>query len=283
MDIEAETENNVNGVRRVPTFKPTVPSALTACQLLNLPVILLFFTGACLPHLAPHKHTCYLLSSPVRRLGIEAGLEHVGHLWVTAVSVVVVVLNTVALHVAHAILPFPGVTGPLSEAVPPIVARSGVVTLWVTSAVPDLLNLAVAENKLLPEAGVFLVVHLEIKGDVVWAKGLGEGAVLEPDLAFRHGGISTVILAKVDNSIANALEGAQLPVLVVAGDDVGVITEGQAAGRGQVWGHNLWFGDRGGDNSWVESSFVWSPNLFHLGQIQSRGTTSADQPENLLL
>lgn len=208
--------------------------------------------------------TCYLLTSPVRRLGIEAGLENVGHLWVTAVSVVVVILNTVALHVAHAVLPFPGVTGPLSEAVPPIVACSGVVTLWVASAVPDLLNLAVAENKLLPEAGVFLVVHLEIKRDVIWPKSLGQSAVLELDLGFRHSGVSTVIVAKVDNAIANALVGTQLPVVVVPRDDVGVITEGQATGRGQVWGNNFWFGNRGGDNSWVESSFVWSPKLFHL-------------------
>lgn len=49
---------------------------------------------------------------------------------------------------------------------------SGVVALWVTLAVPDLLNLAVAENELLPEAGVPLVVNAEVKSDVIWLKSL---------------------------------------------------------------------------------------------------------------
>lgn len=143
-------------------------------------------------------------------------------------------------------------------------ACSGVVTLWVASAVPDLLNLAVAEDKLLAEAGVSFSVHAEIKSDVIWPKSIGQCAVLELDLALGHSGAPTIIVAKVDNAIANALVGAQLPVVVVTGDDVSVITGGQATGRGQVWGNHFRFRDRGGDNSWVESSFVWSPDLLHL-------------------
>lgn len=141
---------------------------------------------------------------------------------------------------------------------------SGVVTLWVALAVPDLLDLAVAEDKLLPEACVSLRVHTEIKSNVIWPKSLGQSAVLELDLALRHRGVPTIIVAKVDNAIANALVVAELPVIVVTGDYVSVITGGQATGRGQVWGNHFRFRDRSGDNSWVESSFVWSPNLFHL-------------------
>lgn len=215
-------------------------------------------------HALEEQLTCYLLGSPVRRLRIEAGLDNVGHLWVTTVSVVVVILNPVALCVAHAILPFPGVAGPLSEAVPPIVACPGVVTLWVASAVPDLLNLAVAENELSPEAAVFLLVHVEIKGDVIGAKGLSQGAVLELDLAFRHSGVPAIVIAKVDDAIANALGAAQLPVVVVTGDDVSVIAEGQATGRGQVGRNHFGFRDRSAHNSRVESSLVQSPNLVHL-------------------
>lgn len=88
--------------------------------------------------------------------------------------------------------------------------------------------------------------------------------MLEPDLVFGHCGVPSIITAKVDNAIANVLVGAQLPVAVVAGDDVGVITGGQATGRGQVRGNNLSFRDMSGDNSWVEASFRWSPNLIHL-------------------
>lgn len=257
----------MNGFRRFHTSNPTVHSALTACFLLNFQSS--FFSPqkqvqVFLLHALEEELSWYLLTSPVRRLGIEAGLHNVGHLLVTAVSVVVVVLNTVALHVTHAILPFPGVTGPLSEAVPPIMACPGAVALWVASAVPDLLNLAVAENKLLPEAGVFLAVHAEIKSDVIWPKSLGQSVVLELDLGFRHSGLPTIIVAEVDDAIANALVGAQLPVVVVTRDDVSVITRGQATRRGQVWGNNFWFRHRSGDNSWVESSFVWSPNLVHL-------------------
>lgn len=117
--------------------------------------------------------TCYLQTSPVSGFWIEAGLDDISELWVAAISIIIVILYTVALHVTHSILSFPSVTGPLSKAVSTIMACSWMITLWVTSAVPNLLNLTVAENKLLPEAGVLLVVHTELKSDVVWTKSLG--------------------------------------------------------------------------------------------------------------
>lgn len=157
-------------------------------------------------------------------------------------------------------------------------ACSGVVALWVASAVPNLLNLTVAENELLPKAGVFLVVYIEIKSDVIWLKSLHQSVVLELDLGFGHSGVSTIIVGKVDNAIADAFAGAQLPVVVVTGDDVSVITRGQAAGRGQVWGNHFCFRDRSGDNRWVESSFVWSPNLFHL---QDQNKSRAEKENRL--
>ncbi len=85
-----------------------------------------------------------LLTSPVRGLRIEAGLEDVGDLRVTAVSIIVVIVYTVALHVTNPVLSLPVVAGPQSKAVPSIVARPWVVALRVTLAVPNLPNSTVA-------------------------------------------------------------------------------------------------------------------------------------------
>lgn len=113
-----------------------------------------------------------LLISPVRGLRIETGLEDVSELWVTAISIIVVIVYTVALRVTNTILSLPVVAGPQSKAVPSIMARPWVVALRVTLAVPNLPNSTVAEDKLLSEAGVFHGVHTQIQGDVVRAKGL---------------------------------------------------------------------------------------------------------------
>lgn len=94
--------------------------------------------------------------------------------------------------------------------------------------------------------------------------------MLELDLGFRHSGVSTIIIAKVDNAIANTLLGAELPVVVVTRDYVSVITRCQATGWWQVRGNNFRFRNRSGDNSWVESDFIWSPNLFHLNVQKKR-------------
>lgn len=101
-------------------------------------------------------------TSPVRRLGIEAGLEDIGDLRVTAVSIVIVIVYTVALHVTNPILSLPVVARPQPEAVSSIMARFWVVALRVTSAITDLSNSTVAEDKPLFEAGVSDVVHTEI-------------------------------------------------------------------------------------------------------------------------
>ena len=171
-----------------------------------------------------------LITSPIRRLGIEAGLENVGDLWVTAVSIIVVIVYTVALHVTNSILSLPVVAGPQSEAVPSIMARPRVVALRVTLAVPNLPYSTVAEDKLLSKAGVFYGVHAQFQGDVVRTKGLSQGLVLELDLGFRHGGVSPIIIGEVDNPVANSLGGKELPVVVVAIEYVGVVTGCQAAG-----------------------------------------------------
>lgn len=114
-----------------------------------------------------------LRASPVRGLGIEARLEDIRGFWITAISIIVVIVYGIALHVTHSILSLPVVAGSQSKAVPSIVARPWVVALRVTLAVPNLSNSAVAEDKPLPQTGVFHGVHGQIQGDVVRAKGLG--------------------------------------------------------------------------------------------------------------
>lgn len=53
--------------------------------------------------------------------------------------------------------------------------------------------------------------------------------MLELDLSLRHGGVSTVIIGEVDDPVANTLGGTELPVAVVAKDDVNVVAGCQAA------------------------------------------------------
>lgn len=171
-----------------------------------------------------------LFNSPVRGLRIKAGLENVSDLWVTTISIIVVIMDTVALHVTNSILSLPVVAGPQSKAVSTIMARPWVVTLRVTLAVPNLFNSTVAEDKLLSEAGVLHRVHTQVKGDVVRTQGLSKSLVLELDLGFRHGGVSTIIIRKVNNSVANTLGGTELPVVVIACDYVSVITSCEATG-----------------------------------------------------
>lgn len=138
------------------------------------------------------------------------------------------------------------------------------VTLRVTLAVPNLLNTTVAENKLLSEAGVFDSVQAKFQSDVVWTKSLSESLMLELDLGLWHGGVSTIVIAKVDDPVANSFGGTELPVVVVAQDCVCVVAGCQAAGWRQERRDKFLFRDRSGDDSRMEASFVWSPQLFHL-------------------
>lgn len=51
------------------------------------------------------------LTSPVRGLGIKAGLEDICDFWIAAISVIVIIVYRVALHVTHSILSLPVVAG----------------------------------------------------------------------------------------------------------------------------------------------------------------------------
>lgn len=182
----------------------------------------------------------------------------------------------VALHIAHSILSLPVVAGPKSKTIPSIVACSRVVTLRVTLAIPNLCNSTVAKDKPLSEAGVFHGVHSQIQGDVVRAKGLGQSLVLELDLGFGDGGIPAIVIGKVDNTVANALVLAELPVVVVGSDYVNVVTCCEATGRRTEGGHHFLFRDRYCDDPWVEANFVWSPLVFHLKVNNIKTQSSID-------
>lgn len=143
-------------------------------------------------------------------------------------------------------------------------ACSWVVALRVALAIPNLCNSTIAEDKPLSKAGVFHGVHSQIQGDVVRAKGLGQSLVLELDLGLGHSWISAIVIGKVDNTVANALVLTELPVVVVGGDYVNVITCCDAAGRRNEGGHHFLFRDRYCDDAWVEANFVWGPLVFHL-------------------
>lgn len=54
---------------------------------------------------------CVLLTSPVRGLGIEAGLEDICDFRITAISIIIIIVYSVALHVTHSILSLPVVAG----------------------------------------------------------------------------------------------------------------------------------------------------------------------------
>lgn len=88
--------------------------------------------------------------------------------------------------------------------------------------------------------------------------------MLELDLGFRHNGVSAIVIGKVDDTVANALGGTELPVVVVARDYVDVVTRRKATGRREVRGDDFLFRDRCGDDGWMEASFVGGPYLFHL-------------------
>lgn len=83
--------------------------------------------------------------------------------------------------------------------------------------------------------------------------------MLELDLGFRHSGVSSIVIGKVDDSVANTLGGTELPVAVVARDYVGVVAGCQATGWRQERGDDFLFRDRSGDDGWMEANFVWSP------------------------
>lgn len=88
--------------------------------------------------------------------------------------------------------------------------------------------------------------------------------MLELDLVFRHSGVPTVVIGKVDDPVANSLGGTELEVVVVAKDYFVVVAGCQAARWGQERGDNFFFGERSSDDGGMETNFVWSPQLLHL-------------------
>ncbi len=141
-------------------------------------------------------------SSPLRRLRIKAGFCDICDLGVTAITIIVIIVNAVALGVADSIPPLPVVAGPHAQAVAPIVARKMMVTLRIAVAVPHLGNVAVAEDKAPLEGRVVDGVNSELKGDVVRMEGVFQGLVLELDLLERDRRVTAVILADVHDAVA---------------------------------------------------------------------------------
>lgn len=82
---------------------------------------------------------------------------------------------------------------------------------------------------------------------------------MELDLGLRHCGVSAIVIGEVDDPIANPLGSTELPVVVVAQNDVGVVAGCQATWWRQERGDKFLFRDWSGDNSWMESSFMWTP------------------------
>lgn len=83
--------------------------------------------------------------------------------------------------------------------------------------------------------------------------------MLEFDLGLRHRGVSTIVIRKVDDSVANTLGGTELPVVVVARDYAGVVAGCQATGWWKERGDEFLLRDRSSDDGWMEANFVWSP------------------------
>lgn len=136
--------------------------------------------------------------------------------------------------------------------------RPRMVTFWVTLAVPNLCNTAVAEDESLPEARVFHCVDTQIQSNVIRAEGLSQSLVLELNLGFGHRGVSTIIVGEVDNPVANSLGCSELPVVVVSRDDIYIVTGCKATGWWREGGDKFWLRDRTGDDGWM-MVFVWSP------------------------
>lgn len=209
------------------------------------------------------------LSSPVGRLGVKAGLEDIGDIWITTITVIVVIVYAVALRMTNAILPLPVVARPQSEAIASIMARPWVIALRVTLAVPDLTDSTVAEDKTMSKAGVFDSVDAEIKGDVVRSEGLIQGLMLGLNLGRRHGGVSPIIIREIYNTVPNSLGRTEVPVVVVAIDDVRVVAWGQTTGRRQKRRYKFLIRNRSGDDDWVKANFIRSPQPSHLKDTSS--------------
>lgn len=149
-------------------------------------------------------------------------------------------------------------------AVPSIVTRPWMVTLGIALAVPDLSNSTVAEDEAPPEAGVFHGVHGQIQGDVVRPEGFVQSLMLDQNLQGVHRWVSAVVVSEVDNTVADSFGGTELPVVIVAGDDVYIVALSHATRWRQEGRHKLLFRNRSRNHTWMKAHFIWSPKSFDL-------------------
>lgn len=133
-------------------------------------------------------------------------------------------MDAVALCVADPVPPLPVVAGPQTQTVPTIVARQWVVTLRVTVPVTNLTDPAVAEDEALAYRCVLDIMRAQLQADVVGPEGFDKCLVLHLDLGLRDSGMTSVVVTDVDNAVADPFLCAQLPVVIVAEDDVCVVT-----------------------------------------------------------
>lgn len=110
-------------------------------------------------------------------------------------------------------------------AVPAVVAGQRVVALEVAALVPDLADVAVGQDEAVAQGGVAHLEHLQIPGDVIVSEGLGQLPVLEVDLLTAHRGVLMVVIMEVDHTVAHHLWPAEPRELVVAGNDLRVVTQ----------------------------------------------------------
>lgn len=175
-----------------------------------------------------------ILDSLVRGRAVEARLGHIRHIGVTAVAVVIEKVVPVTFGVTDAItLLVLRTAAPVARlAVTCVESGEGVIAFRVAGVVTDLVNVAVGQDQPITEGGVGHIVNAELPGNVVWCEGIVQLLVLQADLVVAHCRSQSCIVPDVHHTVPHLLGPTECPEVVVVLDDLHIVAESLATGRG---------------------------------------------------
>jgi hypothetical protein len=163
---------------------------------------------------------------PVWRIWIKARLRDISDGGVTTLSTIKVESFIVAVHVAYTILLLLH-EGRVSQepTVSTIMAGQYVVTLRITVLIPNLADVTVGQDEAVTQGGVAHLQHLQLPRDIIEFEGVSQLLVLEVDLLATHYWVLMVIIIEVDHAVAYHLRLAEIRQLVIAGNDLCIVTQ----------------------------------------------------------
>lgn len=170
---------------------------------------------------------------PVWRGAVEAGLGHICHIGVTAITKVVEEVLPVAFWVTYAValLAFRAAAPVARHAVTGIKSCQGMVTFWITLIIANLADITVGEYQAVPQGGVGHIMNAELPGNIVEVKRFIEMLVLQNYLVVWYSWPFSCIVPDINDTISHFLWPAERPQMVVMFNDFNVVAHSLATTR----------------------------------------------------